>query len=192
VQLESILDNAHDEDEKVWGLFGTYTLDTTTIADYPKGQICTFLLTPDNGDSPFTVFRQVAASSLELTGLRGEFMDGYPRYYDLLTNPVDRLARVQQQAERHVYNWCLSEGLDIQRLVGQTVILDAVMTRMAYLALNSGDVQTDDERKFLSAEYESQLGIILKLPLWTDDNQDNIEGDGETSTHIPTFSGKTW
>ena len=189
--LESFLDEDHDDNDDVYGMFANIEIDTSTVATFPKGLVMVFLWTPAGTGEPITELVQIAYTQLDLEGLELSFSRIYPRAYEALTKPVNRFADMVEEAEREVYNELLSEGLDIERLVDQSTIKPVIMSKLALMWTVNGDEDMTDERDYLSSLYSQQMGFFKKLPVWQDTNQDLKEDDGEVSDHMPEF-GRGW
>ncbi len=187
VLLTAILDYAHDATEKVYGLFGTYTLDTTTVATWTLALPVVLTWEPTGTGQAITEMARVSKSTLDIEGLRSRFADKFPRAHNAFTEPVDRFARIAQEAEGEVELEMLSNRLDIQRIVDQDIIAPAIMAKMAWYWVLQSDDDMKEEREVIANEYEKQIGIVINLPLWQDANQDGVEDDGETTSHEHIF-----
>jgi len=186
-RLERILDKDHEAGDTVRGLFGDISVNLSTVTTFTKGLVVTLVWTPTGHGLPITEQAQIAASALDLMGLRQEFKDVYPRAYDAFTLDVDKLDGIAAIAERRVARDLRAENLDIQRVVDQDEIRDAVMAQMTIIWLLNGDDDKEYELKVLSGEYGRQLASIMALPIWTDDDQDGIEDEEEFSDHDHIF-----
>ncbi len=178
-ELESILDNAYDDNDVVIARFANYDLDISTVATFTAGIVLTLVWTPTGTGRQITTMRQVAVSALDVAGLRRNVLDVYPRVYRAFTQPTDKFDRMAQVAERQLGNECSDRGIEIQRVVDQDRMIDVISARMAWLWALGGDEDMIDERKVLGVEDAKQTKWLLSQPVFTDDNQDKIKDDGE-------------
>ncbi len=183
-QLEAILDNAYADGEAVYGCWGTYTLDTTTVATWTAGLVVTLTWTPTGAGQPITWEAQIAKSSLDLSGLRLEFQDRFPRAHKAFVVTSDRFDRIAEQAERDL-RYRHEATIDIDRAVDQARLNRAVMAEMAYIWTLSGDEKIADEYQRIMTERD-EANRVLANPFWVDGNQDLEEDAGETTTHDET------
>jgi hypothetical protein len=193
-ELEGFTENEYAIGDDVYGLFGDYELDISDTDTFTAGIVLRFIWTPTGSGLPVTWLAQVAASALDISGLRQDFADLYPRAYDAFLVPHDRLDRMQAIAERQLASEAMGDTppWDIQRVVDQQEVLDTVMVKMAYLWTLNGDKQLEDERKALGEEYAIRKGVLKALALWVDDDQDGIEDDGEKASHGDVQFNRTW
>lgn len=191
VELEGLLENEHALGDAVTGLWGTYTLDTTTVATWTKGIVVTLIWTPTGSGQAITEAAQISASALEVAGLEQSFSTLYPRAYDALKKPVDRFSAMTMEAKRQMNNELIGRGMDINRIVDDDDIAPALMAKIAFLWTLDGDIEKQDEREFLSNNYETQFGFLISNPIWTDSNQDTIEDEGEVTDH-PYLPERGW
>ncbi|MCP4545335.1 MAG: hypothetical protein GY835_02575 [bacterium] len=183
-ELEEILDNEYADADAVYGLWGTYTLDTTTVATWTAGLVVTLTWTPTGGGQPVTEAAQIAIASLDIAGLRLDLQDKFTRVYDAFTDPVDRFDRIAKQAIRDL-KYRHEGTVDIDRAVDQPRFIRAVMAEMAYIWTLSGDEKIADEYQRIMTERD-EANRILANPFWVDGNQDLEEDAGETTTHDET------
>ena len=187
VTLEDNLNSAHEDADAVYGLWGEITVDTTVVATFTTGLVCTLLWTPTGSGQATTQAAQISKAVVELEGL-GKRLNRYcSRAYNAFTRPDDYLSEIQEEAERRIGKKLLVSNVDLNRMVDQDIVADAVLAEMCRLWTISGDKDMEDERKFFTAEVESEMAIILALPIWIDQNQDLIEDKKEIDLHIPTF-----
>jgi hypothetical protein len=187
VELERILDNPHDSGDAVYGLFADYELNTTTVTDFPAGKKITLIWTPAGTGVPITETAQIAKSELDIEGFERDFRDLYERAHRGLTEPRNKFAPMLAQAERRVENELRADGLDIQRVVDQSLLTPLIMAKLAWMWALGGDEGKEDERQVYGAEYQNEKNRVLSWPIWADDDQDNVEDEGEIKTHTPTF-----
>jgi len=187
VELVDIANVAHDDGDNVYGLFATYSLDTSVVATFTKGLLMTLIFTPDGSHSVITEEAQIASSQMEIGGLEKSFRLVYPRAYQAFTEQTRKFADMATEAERQVRQELLSRHLDYNRIVDQGTIKDVLMAKMAWLWVLSGDEQHEDERAVISSEYDKHFEFLCNQPIWADDDQDQIEDDNETTIHPHIF-----
>lgn len=183
IETDEILENAYDAGDDVYGMFGDYSLDLTTVATYTAGKIITLLWTPAGTGTPITELAQIAKTALDIVDLEKRFSTLYPRAYHAFTAPVRKVDEMAAEAETAVTMELEAVGLDIQRLIDQSIMTPAIMAKMACLWLLNGDEDKRDEREFICKEYDKQIGILKQLPLWTDQDQDLAQDAGEVAVY---------
>jgi hypothetical protein len=191
VQLESLLDNAHDSGDSVRGLFGTHTLDTTTVADYPKGVVLTLIWTPTGHGKPIRTQVQVSTGSMDIEGMRRELNDECSRAYESYTQERDKFDRMLAKAERQISLEMEFDKMDYNRIVGQRYTVDLVVAKMALIWTYNGDEAMTDEFEKWSSIYSSRYNRIKAMPIWQDHNQDDIKDKSEVTSHEHTFE-RNW
>ncbi len=187
VKLDALLDYAHDETEAVYGLFGTYTLDTSTTTTWTLALPVVFTWTPTDTGIPITEMARVSKSALDIQGLRSRFEDKFPRAFHAFTNPVDKFARMAVEAEGEIEQAIEGANLDIQRVVDQSILARAIMAQMAWYWVLQSDDDMTEERMVIANELDKQTARVLNLPIWADDDQDGTEDDGENTSHEHQF-----
>ena len=187
VTLEDTLKSAHEDADAVYGLWGNYTLDTTTVATWTAGLVFTLKWTPTGSGQPTTELAQIAKTVVDIEGLAKRWSTVFSRAYDYYTKKDDRLEVILQEAEMYVIKELESAQLDVNRIVDQDVISMAIMCKVAHFWTLQGDEKLKDEREAMSAEYTKEIKIVKGLPIWVDQNQDLIEDDGEVEKHTHKF-----
>lgn len=189
-ELEEILLYNHLDGDNVYATWATYNLDTSTVADFPKGLLFSILWTP-TGDGNVTRWEaQIAASEVDLSGIQEQFKAAYPRAWETFRNPVGKFDIIQKIAERQIKNDLLAENnsLDFDRVVDQDQLMDVVMAKMAYIWALQGDENKTDEREAIGSELEAQMARLRQAVLWTDDDQDDDRDSEEVTDHEPIFN----
>lgn len=191
IELESPLENAYDAFTVVSRLSASYTLDATDTDVYTKGTVVTLVWTPTGDGDKTTERAQVSDTIIDVAGLSNRFKVLYQRAYDSFTVPVDNMSRIVFEAEQQIRQELLSNNLDYNRIVDQSLIAPALMAKMAAMWTFNGDEKIKDEREFLIEEYEKQISILKNLPIWVDSNQDLEKDDNEVTDHQHIF-GRNW
>ena len=79
------------------------------------------------------------------------------------------------------------EQMDYHRIIGEPIVKDLLMSKMACLWLLDADEDLQDEREEVKADYASLFAMTKQLPIWTDTNQDDVKETLETSSHNHIF-----
>jgi len=188
---EETLRHDHEALDAIYGAFGTYTIDTTTVATFLAGLIVTLRWTPTGVGVPITERRQIAKASFDLTGFERDFKDLYARVHDSLKEPHDKFNRMAEFAEHEVTSDLIAKGLDMQRLVDQDKLRPLVMAKLAYNWTLNGDDSRRYENETLGRDYTNKFDRVLQWPLWTDLDQDLVEDESEVSSHNHRFR-RSW
>lgn len=181
--FESILDLSYEAGDDVIGMFGDYSLDVSDTDVFYAGATMTLTLTPAGSGGPITLEGQIAIHALDIAGLRSAVEDAFPRVYKAYTDPVDRFDRMAQIAERRLSQDMAASNIDIQRIVDQSEIIDAVVVEMAWVWTMGGDDDMVKERQFIGVERSERRAALKNLPIFYDDNQDGAENDDEITSH---------
>jgi len=186
-QLEAFTELEFADGDAVYGTFADYSLDVSDTDVYTAGIVIELIWTPTATGRIISQQVQVSNSVLDIAGLELQFQDAYERAYDAFKSPRDKFDRMVKQAERQLSNELEADGLDIQRIVNQDDITPMVMAAMARAWVMNGDKDSEDERMHIGAEYDRQIGILKKMVISTDDNQDGVEDDDEVGAHPHIF-----
>jgi hypothetical protein len=182
-KLEIILDLSYEAGDSVVALFGDYSLDVSDTEVFYAGCDMIFTLTPAGSGGEVTVMGQISKHALDIVGLRTALEDSFPRVYKAYTDPLDRFDRMAGMAERRLSQDLRQSNIDIQRIVDQSELIDAVVAEMAWLWTMNGDDDMEMERKFIGTERSERRTAIKNLPIFFDDNQDGAENEGEITSH---------
>lgn len=189
-ELEDILQYDHSADDGVYATWATYALDVSDTTTFPKGLTTVFIFTPTGTGQVTRDEYQISHAVVDVSGLEGTFKIIYPRAYHAFTSPANNFDIYRAEAERQIKNELLSQNnaFDYDRIVDQDMIAPVVMAKMALLWTLNGDVEKEDERKVLSADYASQMAYLLNRTKWTDDDQDDAKDEEEISDNEPIFN----
>jgi hypothetical protein len=187
VLLTEITDRVFGLGDTVYGCFGDYVLDTTDTDDYPLGSeiriIWKCLSKGLTVEEPY----QVLDTVIEYPDFERLFEAIYPRAYDAFQKPKNRFKTVMREAE----NLCRIDlegcNLLMDRIRKTSYLSNLIAARMAVLWTLSGDKDIEDEHERLSANYDRQFKALCKLPIWVDQNLDNIEDEEEITAHEIPF-----
>lgn len=185
--IEGTLNNAHEAADAVYGAFGSYTIDTTTVADFPAGRSVTLRWTPTGDGVAITELRQIAKTSFDLGGFERDFKDHYWRAWNDMKNPHEKFIRMAGLAELEVSDELMGAGLDLQRLIDQDRLRPLIMAKLAYNWTLNGDENKKDEYEKLGLNYSNKYDRVLQWPLWIDHDQDLKKDESEVSSHPHSF-----
>lgn len=187
VTIENVLNKEYESGDTVYPMYATYTLDTTTVADYPNGLNIRVTWTPTGSGNATDQIYQVLQTVLEIEGFEQRFRSLYPRAYEVLSRTAGRFDSVRETAEMRLYVDLQSDNLDLYQIKDQRVIAPVMLALTAYLYTLNGDKDIEDERKALMIDYDDRLQALKRLPIWVDTDLDGIEDDDEITTHQTTF-----
>jgi hypothetical protein len=180
--LERELVHAHSAGANCRPLFFTYEIDTATdIDDYPLGRelqvmwrvedYAGYYNTNLSSSDLYVVANQVYDSG----AIKEHFRDIYSRVYDIIEPRWDR---IEDEAYRRIKNYIGSKGRDIDTLTDKDVLRPAMIEQIYIL----GAPRTDEfeyERSDAKAMMDGELIRLEQLPIWFDEDQDNIKDETE-------------
>jgi len=182
---------AHSDNTAIKGLFCTYDLDTSDTDTWIKGKQLVFTWTPNTDDLPCKERGEVVISEFSIPGFNERFSMLYPREYEAVvqtsggvSKPFNRLPTFLQAAHDEIRSELLVRGLDINRVMDQAQLFPVLTSKVRWLVLLSGDDRYDAERAVALDEYQRQLELLAKSPIWGDDNQDEIRDRDEFEDHV--------
>lgn len=192
VDIELILNRDFEAGATVDRLSAVATVDFSDTDDYAPGTQIVLTWAPTGTGAPFTVVAEIEADDqINTADFLRDFRALYPRAYDALKTPADRLGIMIRMAQDELRLTLSGRGLDIARVKDQRLLNPPLMALVArYWALN-GDQNLDDERKILGVMYSEAVENLCGLPIWVDNDGDGVEDDGETQDH-PVFFERVW
>lgn len=180
--LERSLIHGHSINADVSALFFTYDIDTETdVADYPLGRELQIMWRVVNSDGTYNAnlsasdLYAVANQVYDSGAIKEHFRDIYARVYDIIEPRWDR---IEDEAYRRIKNYLGSKGRDIDTLTSKDALRPAMIEQIYIL----GAPRTDEfeyERTDAKAMMDGELIRLEQMPLWFDENQDNIKDDTE-------------
>ena len=191
VTTEEPVENQYDDGDAIYGNFGTIAVDTTDTDTFLLGINVQVLWTPTGTGTVTKELYDIARFALDLVSLRARFQRIYPRAYKAFTAPTDRFSDMALEAEEEVKVEIESSLMNYDRIVGQSIIIQLIMAKMAYMWTFNGDDEIEDEREFLMGRYNTKFAEVKNLPIWQDTNQDDIKDENEVQTHQHIF-GRNW
>lgn len=168
------------------------TVDLSDTDTYPPGIQLMLTWAPTGTGDSFTTLAEIEADSqIDLAEFTKDFKAVWPRAYNALKEPADRLDIVLRLAQDELRMTLATRGLDIARVKDQRLLNPPLMTLVArYWTLN-GDENLDDERKVINSMFSANIEALCKLPIWVDTDGDGILDDGEDQSH-PVYFERVW
>ena len=183
VTVAEVFDYDHAVTSKAYGMFATYTLDTTTTSDYTSGRQLVVYWQPDIDVAPLSQLYEVAkANEFSASDFEQMFSALYPDEYEVVR---DRLLKTKEIAETQLSYRLKSRGMLMERVKDQEVLAMSLLTLTRYLLIRGfGEAYQYETAQALSA-YNMEFDLLCSLPIWSDDNQDDVKDDEEVNTHDP-------
>ena len=170
------------------------TVDLSDEDVFPAGTDLVLIWTPTGTGGPVTDTATISTyQQTELAGLSEELQDVYPRVYDGLTKPKDRLRRVSSRAKGDISKLLMTMDtrFDISKIRDQSLIVPAVAAQCAVLWSMNGDDDIKDERAAYRLQVQTEVEILSKLNIWVDQDGDLVDDPGESRVH-PHIFRKGW
>ena len=182
VILTKPTDRGFEIGASVYRLSASAVIDLADTVTYPAGKRLILKWVPEGSGAPYTEVAEVEEfDQTHLSGLRGALEAFYPRTYDALTVPEDRIPRFERAAIEELRLELHTRGLDIARVRDQAILLPTLSALIAYRQVIPGDYRTEDERRELGKNYALTLARLCKHPVWEDSDGDLTEDVDETS-----------
>lgn len=178
----------HSDNTAIKGLFCTYDLDTSTVADWTLGKQLVFTWTPDTDDLPCTERGEIVVKEFSVPGFNERFENLHPREFHAATDPDNRLPMFLSEAHKQLGNELMLHGLTIDRVVDQELLIPSLMSKVRWLVLLNGDDAYTTEREVCMEEYGRQFALLTSAPIWTDTDQDEHIDIDEFEDHAQ-FAG---
>jgi hypothetical protein len=195
--LEQIIDNEYADGDSVYRLSAPVTVDFTDTNVYPAGQQLLLTWTPTGTGAPFTQLAEIAPTiQLDIEGFEVGFKALFRRAYEGLKEPEDRLDTVFEEAQKSLRRELISRRLDVTRVMDQDVMEPCLRLLCAIYWARGGELSDNnpnlkDELAEWRLDYKAEFELLCKNPIWVDDDIDDIQDPGETTSHEPYFR-KGW
>jgi hypothetical protein len=192
--LESILRNGYSDGDDVYGLWAIITVDLSNTTTYPAGKELTLLWTPSGISGEFTELAEISRyNQLDAAGFAQYLRDIYPRAYDGLVQPRNRLSTVIEEATQKVAALLISRDptFVLSKVRDQRLIRPAIAAACAVIWVRNADSELEDERKEWRRDLSEEIETLASQPVWVDLEDDFVEEAGETSEHPHVFR-KGW
>ena len=193
-ELEKYVDRDFAAGSTVNRLSATIEVDLSDTDTFPAGTELLLIWTPTGTGGQCTREAVISAyQQMDLAGLRDEMQDIYPRAYDALTAPRDRLARVASRARGDIRSRLLimDPAFEINSIRDQDVLVPAIAAQCAVLWTLNGDDDLEMERETYKGQVEAEIDVLSKLNIWVDEDDDLIEDPLENREHNMIFH-KGW
>lgn len=177
----------HSDGSPVYGMFGTYDLDASDTDVWIPGKQVVITWTPDTDDSLIVEMAEVSVSEYAIPDEERIFATLYPREYRALIEPEPRFAKIMDEAHHQVRHEMLVRGMDVDRVADTRLLRPTIMAKARWLVLLDGDDQSENERVVAIEEYQRQLELLSRTPIWSDNNQDGALGDSEIDDHAQSL-----
>lgn len=192
VTLTKPVDRGFEIGSTVYRLSAKAVIDLADTETYPAGLRAILKWVPEGSGAPYTEVIEVEGfDQSHLSGLRADLEAFYPRTFDALTIPEDRLPRFERAAIEELRLELQTRGLDISRVRDQSILLPVVSALIAYRQVRPGDFRTAEERRELGIDYAQALKRLCKHPIWQDADGDLTEDIDETTSRRLIFK-RSW
>jgi hypothetical protein len=192
VTFEEHLDRDFEIGAIVNRLSAISTVDFSDTDTYPPGIQIVLTWIPAGTGASFSDLGEIEADDqIDLASFIVDLKAVYPRAYDALTKPSDRIDTVIRIAQDHMRLSLASRGLDIARVKDQRLLTSPLVDLVAYLWARGGDVASADERDAIGKAYSASLSELCSLPLWVNNNGDGIRQDTEIQDY-PVYFERVW
>jgi hypothetical protein len=183
--LDADLRWAHSEHAQIIGMFATYDLDLSNTDTWPLNEEVVLRWLPDSDDLEITEIAQVSKFEFAFDGFEEQFKEIYPYEYKAATVPEHRLPALLNVAYRQTKSELATRFLNIDRVVDQSLLYDVLMAKIRHIMLTTGDSRYDTAPQAEQAfsEWQRHFETLAGLPIWSDDDQDEIKDDDEVTTH---------
>jgi hypothetical protein len=194
VTLESILRNGYSDGDDVYGLWAVITVDLSDTDDFPAGRELVLIWTPSGVSGAFTELAEISRyQQLDVSGFAEYLRDIYPRAYDGLVTPRNRLNTVVEEATQKVAALLIARDpkFILSKVRDQRLIRPAIAAACAVIWVRNGDAELEDERKEWRRDLAEEIETLALQQIWVDLEDDFIEDKNETMEH-PYIFRKGW
>lgn len=183
VYPERELELDHASGAAVYGAYATYALDASDTDDFGKGDIVIVTWTPNSDDTAISDEYVVAGTSVAGGGMWADLNTIYPDVYEMVgTRDKERL---EYAIRSRFSNALRHRGLDINRVVDQSLLSDGIVMFARYIILS--DASTNDEiYQRAKSEFAEWLTMQASSPIWQDLDQDGAE-DNDSGEIQPRY-----
>ncbi|MCP4677729.1 MAG: hypothetical protein GY854_19870 [Deltaproteobacteria bacterium] len=175
--LKRDLRYAHTNATAIKGLYCTYDLDTSTVADFPEGEQLVLISTPAGSDDlPVYQRAEIGSRAFGVQNFDRRFKYRYPRTYTLCERRFDDLTN---EAYEYLQFEMKTRGLNIDRVVDTDLLTEVMLPLMHKMAVVDGGDKWEHEQSVADKEYNAAFEKFCSLPVWQDSDQDDIRDDPE-------------
>ena len=193
-ELEDYVDRDFEVGAIVYRLSAVATVDLSDTDMFAAGTELLLIWTPTGTGGPFTQEASISSyRQIDIAGLGRELRDIYPRVYDGLIKPRDRLESIAARARNTIRSRLLimDSQFEINDIRDQSLLLPAIAAQCAVLWSLNGDKEMEDERKVYRSQISSEIDILSKLDIWVDPDADLVDDPLEKRAH-PHIFHKGW
>jgi len=192
VTLERVIDRAFEIGATVHRLSAIAAVDLSSTTTYPPGTQVVLTWTPTGTGSALTEQAEIEATAqIDVAGVKKDLEALFPRAYDALKIPMDRLDTILRMAQDDLRLELASRGLDIARVKDQRLLSPPLLIFVARAWTLNGDDDLIEERKVLNKEYDSAITRLCNLPIWVDSDGDGVDDVDETRNY-PQYFERSW
>jgi len=189
VLLETVLDYDHPVDAGVYPVTVAATVDTTDTDVYTKGRQLLLIWSNEEVGAPYTELAEIAKTSeFSPSEFERQFSALYPREYESASG--ERLGEIRKLAERRLEYRLKSRGMNMDRVKDQPVIMDTLLALTRYLTIDGNGDDWEFEINHAWDVYLREFENLCSLPIWVDDNQDDIQTEEEYQVFEPLIFGR--
>ena len=175
------LEYAHGDEADVIGMFATFDLDLSDETAYPLGTELWARWTPDTADLEYVESYVVGKTAFAALGIWSEFEARFPTEYSALQT---RDLTVFERVCRRGFSLRLkTKNIDIDKVQDADILQEGFLLWLRLQALSGmGDAE---EHEFTIADkmFGDWFADLSSLPIWQDDDQDEIAEPEEIQTH---------
>jgi hypothetical protein len=188
VVLDTVLDYDHAAGAFIYPITVSATLDTTTVASYPKNAQLQLIWNSDLAVAPYTELAEIAqASEFSPSDFDREFAALYPREYE---NARERLTDLRTIAEDRLKDRLYTRGMNMERVKDQRAIMPVLLSLTRWLTIQGYGDDWEFEIGQAWDNYLRDFEDLCALPIWVDDNQDDIQTEDEFYVFEPLMFGR--
>jgi hypothetical protein len=191
-ELEEYVDRDFEAGATVNRLSAIAPVDLSDTDVFPPGIQMVITWAPAGTGSVVTELAEIEAGlQIDVASFTKEFAALYPRAYNALKEPADRLDTVIRLVQDEMRGDLASRGLDISRIKDQKLINPPLMSMVALKWALGGDEDTSDELEVLEKVYSAAFEKLCRNPIWVDKNDDGIQNEGEVDSY-PQYFERIW
>jgi len=172
----------HASGSSVYGLWCTYSLDTSTVATWPLNLECVAKWTPNSDDLMLTELCIVSGMGFGAKAYKERFAAIYPSEYEVAQA---RIESIYEEARSRMKYRLAGKNLNIDRVIDQEILMPVLMDMMRFLVVNSGGSSWATERESAWATFLMSEDTLTSQPIWADDDQDGAADEAEVQIHEP-------
>ena len=180
VTLRDRTDIAFPAGSTVAGRWMSYTLDASDTDTWAHLDTLVLIWTWNATDEPQREYAQIVKYKYDPGALQNKFRSRFLKYHELLQDGQwDDEVSTAYNTLRVKF---LARGKNIDRLIDKYDIFDELILLLVAIHIClAGDDNDQIEYERLMGNFNQLFGDVAELPIWTDDDEDNIEEESETA-----------